>query len=549
MWGRTALGAIALSLALMALVGIWRSPAAVPRLDGPGIFPSLRWTPANDLGVTLMLWVAVIVGAGGIAAGLQAVRAGWRPRIRLLLLGGAVASAVLTAAPPMGSTDPMDYAAYGRMAVLGLNPHVITPAQFRVTGDPVALLAPQEWENLPSVYGPLATGAQWTAAELGGDSAVWIVLWLKVWNCVAFLALALMLTRLAGSAPGRRLRVQFLWTLNPLMLWALIGAAHVDGLAAMFAVAALALLGTRPWRGGLAGLALGAAAAVKAPYLLVGTGMAWAVRRSRRTLIAVALAATAVLACGYALIGPTAAGPMLRRGRMPSWNTPWQLLVPLYNGHQPPEALVSWGSAILAVILTVVFLRGLPADKSGRAWLTPALAVGLAWLLTTPVYYPWYEALVFPLIALAPASRLDWLQLGRALVATGGCLPGVVFRLGDSWLRSAVTDGPLSYVIPGALLTFTLALVAAVIIRGRPYGGPGALAHVPLLHDKSPLVLGAPITSRLIHRMDRIDQPKGPADERLHRGNSGKAEPGAPVAGQGPSRKGPIRTGPARGRT
>lgn len=545
MWGRTALGAIALSLTLMALVGIWRSPAAVPRLDGPGIFPSLPWTPANDLGVTLVLWVAVILGAGGIAAGLQAVRVGWRPGSRGLLLGGALAAAVLAAAPPMGSTDPMDYAAYGRMAVLGLNPHVITPAQFRESGDPVALLAPHEWENLPSVYGPLATGAQWMAATLGGDSAVWIVLWLKVWNCLAFVALALMLTKLAGPTPGRKLRVQFLWTLNPLMLWALIGAAHVDGLAAMFAVAALALLGTRKWRGGLAGLALGAAAAIKAPYLLVGTGMAWAVRRSRRTLIAVAVAAAAVLGFGYAMIGPAAAEAMLRRGRMPSWNTPWQLLVPLYHGHQPPEALVTWGSAILAVTLALVFLRGLPSDQAGRAWLTPALAVGLAWLLTTPVYYPWYEALVFPLIALAPASRLDWLQLGRALVATGGCLPGVVFRLGDSWLRSAVTDGPLSYVIPGALLTLTLALVAAVIIRGRPYLSKRALAHAPLLDDKSPLVLGAPITSRLIHRMNHIDQPKGPADERLHRGNSGKAEPGARVASPGSGGKGPLRTGPA----
>jgi hypothetical protein len=314
----------------------------------------------------------------------------------------------------------------------------------------------------------------------------------------------------------------------------------------MFAVAALVLLGTRRRRGGLAGLALGAAAAVKAPYLLVGTGMAWAVRGSRRTLMTLAVGVATVLACGYAVIGPDAASAMLRRGRMPSWNTPWQLLVPLYHGHQPPEALVSWGSAILALALTAVFVRGLPSDRAAdRAWLTPALAVGLAWLLTTPVYYPWYEALVFPLIALAPASRLDWLQLGRALVATGGCLPGVVFRLGDSWLRSAVTDGPLSYVIPGALLTLTLALVAAVIVRGRPYGSERALPHVPLLHDKSPLLLGAPITSWLIHRMDRIDQPKGPADERLHRGNSGKAEPGAPVAGSGSGRKGPVRTGPA----
>lgn len=526
----------------MALVGSWRSPAAVPHLDGPGIFPALRWEPANDLAVTLLLWAAVILGAAGIATGLQAIRAGWRPRTRWLLVGAAVAVAVLTAAPPMGSTDPMDYAAYGRMAVLGHNPHLMTPAQFRATGDPVALLAPHEWENLPSVYGPLATGAQWAAAELGGASSVSIVQWLKIWNGLAFLALSLMLTRLAGTSARRQLRVQFLWTLNPLMLWALIGAAHVDGLATMFAVAALALLGRQGVRrGGLVGAALGAAAAIKAPYLLVGSGVAWALRGSKRMLIAAAAGAAAVLGCGYAIIGPDAAAAMLRRGRMSSWNTPWQLLVPFFDGRQPPEALVTWGSLILAGTLTILFLRGLPSDPmSGRPWLTPALAVGLAWLLTTPVYYPWYEALVFPLIALAPASRLDWLHLGRALVATGGCLPGVVFRLGDSWLRSAVTNGPLSYLIPGALLTLTLTLVAAVILRRRP-------DHVGwrAMHDKSPLDLGPPITSWLIHRMERIDQPRRQADENLHRDHPGEAEPGAPVAGPGSGREGPLRTGPA----
>jgi hypothetical protein len=170
---------------------------------------------------------------------------------------------------------------------------------------------------------------------------------------------------------------------------------------------------------------------------------------------------------------------MVRRGRMPSWNTPWQLLVPVLGG-QPPGWLLSWGVLVTAAAVTLVLLRGLPA---GPVWLRPSLAIGLAWVLTTPVYYPWYEALVFPLIALAPASRLDWLQLGRALVATGGCLPGVVFRLGNSWLRSAVTEGPLSYVIPGTLLVLAVALVGGAALRVRTASpeGPSVPADPPIM--------------------------------------------------------------------
>jgi hypothetical protein len=123
------------------------------------------------------------------------------------------------------------------------------------------------------------------------------------------------------------------------------------------------------------------------------------------------------------------------------------------------------GSVALAGGAALVLLRGLP--EGSEPWLRPAMAISLAWVLTTPVYYPWYEALIFPMLALAPASRLDWVQLARMLVATGGGLPGIVFRLGDSWLRSAVTNGPLSYVVPGALLILAVALLTGAYLRSR----------------------------------------------------------------------------------
>jgi hypothetical protein len=465
---------IAVSLALMALAGMFRFPATVPALDGDGVFPRLRWTPNSDLWVTSILWTAMISGTLGIAAGLAAVRRGWRPSPRGLVAGGALAVAMLVVAPPMGTTDTMDYVVYGRMAVLGYNPHVMTPREFRAKNDPVGRLAPEPWQDIPSVYGPVATATEWAASTMPGGSAISTVFWLKTWNALAFLAAALALDRLTGRDRSRRARVHLLWTLNPLMLWALIGGAHVDGLAAGFAVAGLAVAGPALWRSGLAGVLLGAAAAVKAPYLLLGAGMAWAARRSPRTLLALGAGAAATLLTGYAIVGSAGITALTRRSQSPSWNTPWQLLIPL-TGRLP--SWLSIASLGLAVGVAILLLRSRPYGPSELQvpgprldWLGPTLAICTAWVITTPVYYPWYEALVFPLVALSSATRLDWIQLARALVATLGCLPGVAFRLGDAWLRSAMMHGPVPYLVPIGLLALVVVLVGEASLRARPAG-------------------------------------------------------------------------------
>jgi hypothetical protein len=252
------------------------------------------------------------------------------------------------------------------------------------------------------------------------------------------------------------------------MLWALIGGAHVDGLAIGLAVVALAVAGPSAWRSGVAGMLLGAATAVKAPYALVGLGVAWAVRRSPRALLALGAGAAAVLASAYGVAGYQGIAALTQRSRSPSWNTPWQLLT-LLAGPLPPW--LSWASLILAAALAVLLLR---VRSGSPVWLRPALAICLAWVITTPVYYPWYEALVFPLVALCPATRLDWVQLARALVATIGALPGITFRFGGAWFRSALAHGPVPYLVPGTLLGLALALIGTVLLQAPQAGSPGA---------------------------------------------------------------------------
>lgn len=123
---------ILIMIAAAAVRGSW----STPRLDMPAIGPPWQLSlhlPRARLTVTLALWAAAILGGGGVAAGLIAVAHGARPPIRLLIAGSFAAIAALTVLPPTGSTDALDYAAYGRIAVLGHSPYEMTPEKLRKT--------------------------------------------------------------------------------------------------------------------------------------------------------------------------------------------------------------------------------------------------------------------------------------------------------------------------------------------------------------------------------------------------------------------------------
>jgi hypothetical protein len=121
---------------------------------------------------------------------------------------------------------------YGRLLALGHSPYVLTPEHLRHLHNAFARSVPGLWSNSVSGYGPLATMEQFVAAKLGGASTARIVFWLKLVNAAAFAALAIRAGRMLRGDPAQRLRAHLLWTVNPLLLWDLIAAGHVDVLAA-----------------------------------------------------------------------------------------------------------------------------------------------------------------------------------------------------------------------------------------------------------------------------------------------------------------------------
>jgi hypothetical protein len=473
--GLLAIAGIGLAVLIMIGASLVRQDWMLPRLPMPAVGPpfELQSAVVSARMVDVGLWAAEIVGVLGLVAGLLAASRGARPPMRLILVAAVVVIGALTLLPPAGSTDALDYATYGRLLALGHNPYVATPLLLKVQHNVFAQSVPREWDTQVSLYGPFATLEQYVAARLGGISAARIVLWLKVFNAVAFGGVALVLDRLVRSNPAQRLRAHLLWTLNPLLLWDLIAAGHVDTLAAAAGLGGLLAIGRqtpdgpgssshpRLWRALVAGALIGISADVKINYILLGLGLAWALRRSPPALLAAAAGGLGVLVPTYAWLGTPAARALLARRDKASADSFYRILT-LDNG-LPPHLVILAGLAFVA--LAWLLLRRLPLGDQLRPALRPALILSVAWLFIWPYQLPWYDAIFICVLVLFPATRLDWIVLLRLTAATIANTPGIPAGPPGHDLK-AIDRFVVNHLAPWALLVAVLWLVA-VAVTGR----------------------------------------------------------------------------------
>ncbi|PZG44435.1 hypothetical protein C1I98_17385 [Spongiactinospora gelatinilytica] len=463
---RSPLALMGASVLLIVVIGLLGPSAMVPALDGPAWQPpySLGLRPAGTF-VIAMAAVALVLGAVGLGAALRAVRQGrWaRPALgRWLTLAGCVAAGVLALLPPSGSSDHLNYAAYGRIAALGHDPYTTTPAEL-----PQVAGWPEEWKNTPSVYGPVASAIHLLAGLAGGGSVRLTVFALEVANAAAFIVTALLIHRLTrGDA-----RAALLWAANPLVIYHLAAGMHVDTFAALAVVAALATgVGTAGRRAGTGAL-IGLAMAVKINAGLVALGPAWALRRAPVKLAVVAAVATATVAGTYALVGPHSLDQAARASRSLSHATPWQLFQGALQWLLGPGGYTIWIQlASLAVIaaLAALLLRAMPGEASAAQ---VAAAVVVAYLFAAPYALPWYDGLAFALVAIIPAAgALDGFLVARLAALSLAYLPARVVdqppELAE-WLLEVVRK----QAAPWILLAVTAAL-AVWAWRARRVAAP-----------------------------------------------------------------------------
>jgi hypothetical protein len=489
------LGAAAISAATLIMVVISAAgpSVAVPSLPRPGGGPP--WWHALHLTATLVtvsLWAAVALGGAGVIAGLVAVSRGFRLPVRLVFGLAVLTVAVLAVLPPAGSTDSISYAASGRTALTGHSAYVMTPLQLAERGDPVARQIPfrqipSTWNAAVSVYGPVATGAEWVAARLGGTSLARITFWLKLEEAVAFLMVAVILDRLLRSDSGLRLRAHLLWSVNPILAWEIVAGGHIDGLAAVCGLLGVVALRRSARRAGmsagsavLSGLAIGVAAGVKAEYALLGLAVAWACRRSPRALAAAAAGFLVVTVPAYLAAGTPAVKVLITRGPGVTWDNMYQLLwrpvfgYTQFSATQVPPHLETIAYLLFAAVALLAVAR-FPDRAPGLPAVTPALALSVAWLFVTAFQRPWYDVMAISLLALYSASRLDWLVLIRLVAGATVYVQAVQSPREPHWLYDiGQFDG--AWLTPGVRFVAVVALVWLCVSGRWGWRPPSAAA-------------------------------------------------------------------------
>jgi len=521
--GQAGLIAIGVSVACTFAVA-----AAGPSVMEPAL-PGRPGQPPWSLGLHPSPYLAAGMTAAGLAAGtlglvltLRAARRGWHFPARAVLLAGLLAAAALTLVPPIGSSDHLSYAAYGRMLVTGHNPYTTTPAQLAALGDPVAR-AVQDWSATPSVYGPLATAIQGLASLAGGTSARLTVFVLGLANLAAFAVTALLLHRMTRRDPAWQLRAALLWAANPLLLQVLVAGAHVDGQAVVFGVAAVALIspvglvgraappegGPGGWvppegkaggsgggvppasRAAIAGVLAGLGFAIKVTAALVGLGLAialvlvagrrWRELAPRLAALGAGFAVTAGIA--VAIGGSAMLEQSSRASDMVSIGSPWRVIrtvIHLAVAGTAATDIVKAGAVALAVLLAVLLIRGLPGaagwQAQGRAtYAAVPFALALAWLFAWPYVLPWYDALGWALLPLVPLGSaeaglpgvegLTWLLLARTAALGFGYLPArqtdAALPAGLGWLQPVLRHGATPGVIAAATVWLIILMLRA----------------------------------------------------------------------------------------
>ncbi len=333
-------------------------------------------------------------------------------RTALLVLGLAALFRIeVLSGPVEDNVDTWRYLWEGRVVLAGMNPYAAPPADrryeglrqvLRERGDPLFEHLRPDWNEVRSVYGPVATGL-FTLPDLLPLDRSWSVrAMMAAFDLATVLVLLALLTAL-GRSPA--LALVYAW--NPVCLDGFADRAHIDAAMVFFLALAVYLVvtGRCPW----AGLACAAATLVKVSPLL----LAPAFLRYGRGRFAVPFgAALALGALPYVLAG---------RGSVSGFRD----FGMLWQDNDSVHALLLWaltplrGTVEVAGVSRVLVMAAAAAyavwrtfrgDARDPQWLfeTCAAVTGVS-LLLAPMLFPWYTAQLLVFLACAP--NLGWLLL------------------------------------------------------------------------------------------------------------------------------------------
>jgi len=370
----------------------------------------------------VLMYASVALCTFGLAMMLWANSRGWSPSPRKVFWAAAGAIAVLVNITPVGSADIASYAAYGRIAALGLNPYVVTPVQLPggVDNPYTALVSPQ-WRNTPSVYGPIATWTHLLAAEIGGTRP-WLAIWaLMIMTAAAFVAVGYVLLRTAANP----VRAVLLWIANPLLIVELVMGGHLDNYLALTAITAIVVSRrcARRWHDLVVGLLVGVSGGIQINAGLVALGLAIPLIHDRAWARLARTAATALVTTAglyYFSWGFTALKPLWNASKLVG-SPIWRLIEECAQAIDPrsvPAVTTGIGLVWAPLLLVLAWYLYNRLSPDVPTVLAAACALTFAWVIVAPWALPWYTSIAWVTLALLPRNSLTrWLTLATGTLA------------------------------------------------------------------------------------------------------------------------------------
>jgi hypothetical protein len=420
----------ALGLGGVAFVGLCAT-APNPSVATPPVLLPLT-SLARDAGVphltdmvaNTIMYASLSLCCLGLAMMLWANSRGWSPSPRKVFWTAAGAVAVLVNITPVGSSDAASYAAYGRIAALGYNPYTFTPAMLPGgKHNPYTMLVGWQWQNTPSVYGPVATWTHLFAALIGG-ARPWATIWvLMIMIGAAFVAAGYVLLRTAANP----VRAVLLWVANPLLIAELVLSGHMDAFVALLAITAIVLSRryTTIWHELIVGIVVGVAGGIKVTALLVGLGIAVPLLHDRawaRLARIGSIAALTTLGLYYFSYGLSALKPLGEASQWVISPTIWRAVqeIGLAIGGKHAENLVTTmiGYAWPPLMLLLAWYLYNRLSPDVPTVVAATCAVTFAWVIVAPWALPWYASIAWVTLALLPRNSLTrWLTLVTGALA------------------------------------------------------------------------------------------------------------------------------------
>jgi alpha-1,6-mannosyltransferase len=472
--GTVLLGLIGSVLLATMAVGAGGILVTDPLITG-GPLSWIRYGHGRDLataglyvGVALMVWAWVRLGRkvmAGVAEG------------RDVLAAGAVWMAPMLFSPPLFTRDVYSYLAQGALALRGLDPYQVGPAE--LPPGPVADNVHYLWQTTPAPYGPLFILIAKIMSWLTDEDAILGVIGMRLVLLSGLAMLIYALPRLADHLGGNRDVTLWLVVANPMTVVHLVGGPHNDLLMIGLLAMGTLLVLQRQHVGGIAlvtvAMAVKASAGVALPFLV----WIWARRLPggpKQQLLRAGAAALGVFGAVFAgvtlLAGvglgwipaldapslivnwmslPTGAGQLAHALTAPFHDVSSRLFIKIFR---------LLGSGLFLVILA----RQWWLARSGESEAVRRAAIALLWAaLLAPATLPWYLTW-----ALVLGAALMWRPRAlAAVVAASTWLVLCTYPTGESGLNS----------VPYQIGTLAVSVLAAVsLLRKDPLR----------LHRKSP---------------------------------------------------------------